>query len=354
MSKYEFNEYIIAPGETILELLEVNCMSQLDLAIKLGMSKKTINEIIQGKAAITPLTALKLEYVFNISSSFWNNLESNYRDALIRKKDMDSIIEDTKYLDSIPYLEMSKRNWDFIEMTRDPIEKVINLRKFFSVSSLSFNTYLKQNVAFRKSDNKNFSKEALCCWLRYGEIQTIKETCPKFNVEMLKNNVTKIRELACSSFMSQYNCIKELLRECGICLVYEALLPNTNVNGVTYKISCDRAIIMISDKGKKDDILWFTLFHEIAHLIKHSKKGFFIDFENSEINSVEKEADEYARNILIPDFEYCNFVKKGLFTSKLIKDFSKINNISPGIVVGRLQKDGLIKWNQFNELITRI
>ena len=39
---------------------------------------------------------------------------------------------------------------------------------------------------------------------------------------------------------------------------------------------------------------------------------------------------------------------------KTIKEFSSKNNISDGVVVGRLQKDGIIKWNQFNSLITRI
>ena len=46
----KFEEYIIAPGETLLELLETNCMTQLDLANKTGITKKTINEIIKGKA----------------------------------------------------------------------------------------------------------------------------------------------------------------------------------------------------------------------------------------------------------------------------------------------------------------
>ena len=65
-----YEEYIIAPGETILDLLEANCMTQLDLASKMGINKKTINEIIKGKAPITTTTALKLEYVFNIPASF--------------------------------------------------------------------------------------------------------------------------------------------------------------------------------------------------------------------------------------------------------------------------------------------
>lgn len=352
LNKYE--EYVIAPGETILELLEVNCMTQLDLADKTGINKKTINEIIKGKAPITTSTALKLEYVFDIPASFWNNLESSYQESLERQKDMESIKKDEKNLANIPYLEMSKRNWDWIEKTRNPLEKVINLRKFFSVASLDFDTELKRKLAFRKSENEKFSFESLYCWLRYGEIQSNKIEYPKFNIEYLKNKSKEIRKLADKSFFEQFDKIKNLLMECGVSLVYEPHLPHTYINGVSYKVNCDKAIIMISDKGKRDDILWFTLFHEIAHLIKHSKKEIFIDQENDEATDIEIEADNYARNILIPDYLYNDFIKNNnKFTDKLIKDFSKNNNISTGIVVGRLQKDGIVGWSEFSSLITR-
>ena len=138
-------------------------------------------------------------------------------------------------------------------------------------------------------------------------------------------------------------------------MVYETNLPHTYINGVSYKITPDKAIIMISNKGKKDDILWFTFFHEIAHLIKHSKKEVFIDSDNDIKNDIEYEADEYSRNILIPDNEYDDFVKTTKkYTANAICDFARKNNILPGIVVGRLQKNGIIKWNQFNNLIIRI
>lgn len=51
---------------------------------------------------------------------------------------------------------MAKRNWDWIEKTRDSVEKVINLRKFFSVASLAFDTDLKRKLAFRKVIMKTF------------------------------------------------------------------------------------------------------------------------------------------------------------------------------------------------------
>jgi addiction module HigA family antidote len=85
MSKIE--EYVIAPGETIQEILDINCMTQLDLSKKTGINKKTINEIIKGKAPITTAISLKLEHAFNIPASFWNNLESIYRESLEHQKD---------------------------------------------------------------------------------------------------------------------------------------------------------------------------------------------------------------------------------------------------------------------------
>ncbi len=356
MSKIkDFEEYVIAPGETIEELLEVHCMTQKDLANKTGIHKKTINEIIKGKAPITQSTALKLEYVFDIPASFWNNLESNYRESLERKTDLEKIKDEEKYLINIPYQEMANRNWDFLEKTRNTTEKIINLRKFFSVASLCFDTDLKKKIIYRKKDNDNFSFESLYCWLRYGEIQSNKVEYCDFNINLLKDTTKEIRDLVSSPFLEQYEKVKKLLAECGVALVYEPQLPHTYINGVSYKKSCNKAIIMISDKGKRDDILWFTLFHELAHLLKHSKKEMFIDQEQDKKSKLELEADRYARNILIPDKKYNEFIKENkTYTEKSIKEFSKENNISTGILVGRLQKDGKIGWNEFNNLVTRI
>lgn len=353
MSNNIYEEYIIAPGETILELLEANSMTQLDLASKTGINKKTINEIIKGKAPITTSTALKLEYVFNIPASFWINLESGYREALERKKDFESIKFDEKYLINIPYSEMVKRNWEPIQKTNNPYEKVINLRKFFSVASLSFNTELRKKIVFRKSANENFSFEALYCWLRYGEIQSNKLEYPKFDIEKLKINSIKIRNYTNDTFFNSFDEIKRYLYECGVALIYEPHLPHTYVNGVSYKVTSDKAIIMLSDRGKRDDILWFTLFHEIGHLIKHSKKEMFIDQDNDVKTDIEIEADNFARNILIPSDKYSTFKINGIYTEESIKKFSIDNNILPGILVGRLQNDGLIPYNKFNNLISR-
>jgi len=80
-NKNQFNpDYAVLPGDILLEYLENIGMTQAELAAQMGVTIKTINEIIKGKAPITPETALKLETVLGRPAHFWNNLEQNYQE----------------------------------------------------------------------------------------------------------------------------------------------------------------------------------------------------------------------------------------------------------------------------------
>ena len=71
-------DYISPPGETLEDVLDDRGMTQAELAERTGLSRKTVNEIIKGKAPITPETALHLEHVFGIPARFWNAREHQY------------------------------------------------------------------------------------------------------------------------------------------------------------------------------------------------------------------------------------------------------------------------------------
>jgi HTH-type transcriptional regulator/antitoxin HigA len=75
---------VTPPGETLLEILEERGLTQADLAERTGRSRKSIHEIIEGKAEITPETALQLEGFLSIPASFWNQRERHYREFLAR------------------------------------------------------------------------------------------------------------------------------------------------------------------------------------------------------------------------------------------------------------------------------
>jgi addiction module HigA family antidote len=76
--------YAVPPGDTLKETIDAMGMTQAELAQRTGRPKKTINEIIKGKAAIMPDTAIQFERVLGVPASFWNDLERNYRETLAR------------------------------------------------------------------------------------------------------------------------------------------------------------------------------------------------------------------------------------------------------------------------------
>ncbi len=81
----------IPPGEILEEELEARGMSQKELAARMRRPPQVINEIIKAKKSITPATAIGLEKALGIDAHFWSNLESNYRLALARNRDKETL-----------------------------------------------------------------------------------------------------------------------------------------------------------------------------------------------------------------------------------------------------------------------
>ena len=76
-----YSDLAIPPSETLGDEIAARGMNQATLAARLGHPVPVVNEIIDGKQAITDDTALGLERVLGIPAGFWVNLEQNYRMA---------------------------------------------------------------------------------------------------------------------------------------------------------------------------------------------------------------------------------------------------------------------------------
>ncbi len=109
--------------------------------------------------------------------------------------------------------------------------------------------------------------------------------------------------------------------------------------------------MLLTIRGKWADIFWFSLFHEIGHILLHSRQGVIL--ENNGRHQIEKEADDFASNTLIPHDACTRFVSKGSFYKNDIADFANTIGISTGIVVGRLQHEKMIKPEWANDLRVR-
>lgn len=350
--------YAIPPGESLVELLETSGLSQADLAERTGRPKKTINEIIKGKAAITPETALQLERVLGIPSSYWNALEQNYRAALARIEERQRLSQHVGWLSNFPITEMVNRRW--LQARTDKVELVEELLGFFGVASPEAWNEMwsrgKEATAFRKSPTHNSAELGLTAtWLRQGELQGRDVKCKAFDAARFKAALTQIRPLTSHNDID--GAIRSTIEACaaaGVAVVLVPEFPKLGVCGATRWLSSEKALIQLSLHYKRDDQLWFSFFHEAGHILLHGKRDIFVEQKKASKDLEEEEANKFAADLLIPPEDYRHFLSAGDFSHVSIAKYAKSLGIAPSIVVGRLQHDKAIGFNERNEFRVRI
>lgn len=349
-------DHVSPPGETLLEKLEELNMTQAELSQRMGRHKKTVNEIVQGKAPITPLTALQLETVLGVPASFWNNRELHYRQHLAEKEQLERLKSYVPWSNTFPVKDMERKGW--IKPRSDPIQQVSELLSFFGVSSpAQWEAVWKPRwVAFRKTRAHIVDEGAVSAWLRQGEIEAHRIHCQPYSVGAFLEALTSIRQLTTEPPEVFQPRVIALCAAVGVAVVFVPQLPGSRASGATRWLDPDKAMIQLSLRYKTADQLWFTFFHEAGHIVLHGKRQVFLE-EHDEDDVQNQEADVFATNRLIPPAELERFlarVEPGRIAKKAILEFAAEIGIAPGIVVGRLQHDGHLPHSHCNQLKQRL
>ena len=353
MSKILEIEPVLPPGDTLEEVLEDRGWTQKDLAERLGVSPKHVNEIIQGKAPISHKLAHDLELVLGITATFWNNYESAYRAYLTRVEANSRLASEIALLEKLPWKKAVNATW--IEKANSMDDQLRIVLAFFRVASLEkyFEIYQSPAVAFKKHHRYQSDPDALAFWLRRGQQIGENSDTSEFDGHAFSSTLSDIRGLTFESdpdvFVPR---LTKMCAECGVAVAFVPELAGTCVFGATRWLSPTKALIQLSLRRKSNDFLWFTFFHESAHILKHGKRAIFV--EGGQDDELEREADSFAQETLIPSSNLSAFLSSGGFSIHKKPNLAEINyfaeeiGIAPGIVVGRLQRERVLSNSDFN------
>ena len=350
-------DYAIHPGETLAETLEELGMSQAELAQRMGRPLQMISEIIQGKKAITAETALQLERATSVPANFWNSSQRNYEAALARVEEERGLAPESSWIKQFPLKALLNLQW--LPQCDSQPEQMRSLLNFFGVAGIKEwkSIWISPQVAFRKSTAFAANPMAVAAWLRQGERLAQQVRTEPYSQDLFINALHEIRKLTTADPDVSAPKAMECCRASGVALVFVPELPATRAYGATRWLTPRKAIVQLSLRGKTDDFLWFTFFHEAAHILKHGKREVFIEAPDSatdhEARRKEEEADTFASDFLIPRNAFNEFRRQNRFTTQTIQRFAAQLRIAPGIVVGRLQHEKLLPFTHLNALKRR-
>lgn len=304
-----------SPGSELAEKLEEMGLDANDLAARMGYTPKAVNDILQGNSRITPDVAIMLEMITEIPADYWLRRQMSYDEFLSRERVKASLSDQSLWKKSFP-AEINAREW--VQQKRDESKSLMPLLKFFAVASpQAWDGYYKDaklKVAFRISLADVKDPYATSAWIRRGEILSDRDPMEKQEQipvrKRLKAALPEIiafaaanKELPKSAKKITYttpeaevvdDCmtgLQELCRKIGIRVLFVQNFKCAPIYGM-YRWYKDVPLIQLHDRFKKRETMWFTFFHELAHVLYHGKKG--ICLQNIEITHHHPEKEDEA------------------------------------------------------------
>ena len=343
-------DYAVPPGWVIEEHLATHGISQAELARRCGRSPKLISEIIAGRAPIEPGTALQLEMVLGVDASIWLGIEADYQLFQAREADARKARDLVAWAKTFPVGDLVKRS--AMDPPSSESAMVQTLLSFFGVATKhAWDTkYGAARAAYRHSPSFESDEPSLRTWLRLVELDAEKQSCTGYDEPRFRSTLRQIRYLTGDPMPDAIQEAKQLCSEAGVALAVVDPLPRMRVSGAAWWYRPGKPVIALTGRHRSDDHLWFSFFHEAAHLLLHSRRRIFIDDLSLDDDDVEAQANEWAANFLVPRRQWQRFVASGVFASIDVQTFAQDQGIAPGIVVGRLQHEGLIPWTHLNHL----
>lgn len=347
-------DYATPPGYVLEDHLEAHGLTPAKFAERHSLATELVDDILTGSVAIDDKLASILEQDFDVSADLWIRMEASYRRELAHLEAAKRAEGFAPWAKNFPVREMVKRG--IIEKPLSDGDAVLTLLDFFGVASVEDwqSSHKVANVAYRHSPTFTSNEFNLAVWLRLGELEAQWQQRSAYDSETFLGVLSEIRSLTRESTEAALDQAFALCNRSGVALALVQPFPKVAVSGATRWLSDTRPLIQLSGRHKTNDHLWFTLFHEAAHVLLHGREQILIDSIGDQIPGLDAEADRWASDFLIAPADWDSFTDAGYFGEWPVRQFAHAQGIAPALVVGRLQRERLIAWSSLNHLKARM
>jgi len=342
-------DWVSPPGETINDILNERGQSIAEFAKGMDNSIGYARQLLNGYVQITDIVANNLAALFGVSAGFWLKRESQFRDGLAR------LAKNEEWLKELPVSDLVKFKW--IRNPTETPDKIAACLDFFGVPTVADwrekYSGSARLAAFKTSESFDSAEASVLTWLRKGEIDASAMKCSSWSPERMRAALPAIRSLTREKDPAVFiPALQKKCAECGVAVVIARAPTGCRASGATRFISEHKALLMLSFRHLSDDHFWFTFFHEVGHLLLHSKTALHLEGGDLCSGKEEQEANEFASDTLISAEDQLT-MKTLPVDGRAVMRFARHVGVSAGIVVGQLQHLGIFTHKQLNNLKIR-
>ena len=341
----------VSPGRIIRRELDERGWEQKDLAAIMGRPPQAISEIIRGRKRITPETAIQLAEAFGTSPELWLNLESTYRLHLARRRrqDDDEVARRSRLYSLAPVSELLKRGWIEAGESITALEQAVC--EFLEIPNVHTRPHLA--VSMRRTPTREPERIAQIAWAKHVQHLARAQRVAPFDRERLRAAIPRL--LAYAERIEDVRHVPAFLREMGVHFLVVPHLPHTYLDGAA--MDGEEPIVALTLRYDRVDSFWFTLLHEIAHIVA-GHTGIYLDNLDARDEEPEEEAaNRMAQEWLIPADQYAKFLEAQqppYISRKALEAFAASIGRHPGIVLGRLHYEGVVPYRNMRGLLVKV
>lgn len=294
-------DWSLHPGLLLKTMLDRRGMRQAQLAERTGLSAKHINQLVNQSIGLSADVALLLGRALDTPPLFWARAEADHQVWLSSQRAHTALVEAADWGAQFDRATLLRHR--VIDPGDDPPTVVGKVLRFFKVASAQvFDTiWLQPEVSFRRSQVYGVAEQNTALWLRLIEPPSDSPNLHPVRSRLLRQAVETIPGAAQLGVRDGFIAARTALAEAGVRLCFVRQVPGSRVIGATRWIG-DQPVIGLTERNRRIDGFWFTLLHEIGHLLLHPKRRSFLDLEEDKVTAdgPEKEADDFAVSILFP------------------------------------------------------
>jgi HTH-type transcriptional regulator/antitoxin HigA len=348
----------ISAGDMIRRELDFLGWTQEDLSQVTDISRKTLSSIMNAKQKLLMEHAIRLSEALGGSPESWINIDTRYwLHAAGAKGDLSQTERKARIRRYVPVLEMCRKGWYKGGKSAEDYEAIYRNIWDDEDPDITFEVYdanrkIEKYCARRSKSDDIYTDHYSITWYRIAKKRSEEIQVPPYQPEKLLH----ISENLLSYTVREHgiNDVIRDLNEGGVKFLVQSHLAKTYLDGASFFCGSNPVIVYTARYDRVDNF-WFTLAHEIAHVLLHFKQNkecFFLDdlMDKSDKSELERDADEKAEEILrVTTILKCAEPhRRYLSEAKLIEIASEIG-IEVSLLLGILQYHGYVDYRKLNK-----